>query len=105
MLENGVYFDTASDKLMNTEKLKHKIAELREKVATVTQELKAIKEDETFNIIEEIDDWDAYFNEIHENLEKEYRVLQNIENEQSETKASKNSEIFDEDDEYWEEPF
>ena len=72
MLENGVYFDTASDKLENTEKLKHKITELREKVAIITEELEAIKADETFNTIEEIDDWDAYFNEVRENLEKEY---------------------------------
>ena len=105
MLENGVYFDTASDKLENVEKLKHKITELREKVATVTEELKAIKKDETFNTIEEINDWDTYFNEVRENLEKEYRALQNIENEQDETKTAKSKEKFDEDDDYWEEPF
>jgi len=105
MLENGVYFDTASDKLENTEKLKHKITELREKVAIITEELEAIKADETFNTIEEIDNWDAYFNEVRENLEKEYGELQNIENEQDETKTKKNEATLDEDDEYWEEPF
>ena len=60
----------SSDKLENAEKLKHKIAELREKVALITQELEAIKEDETFCIIKEIDDWDTYFNEVRENLEE-----------------------------------
>jgi len=105
MLENGVYFEVASDKLENTEKLKHKIAELRAKVAAITEELEAIKEDETYKTIEEIDDWDAYFNEVRENLEKEYSMLQDIENEQDETKTAKSKESVDEDDEYWEEPF
>ena len=105
MLENGIYFDTASDKLENTEKLKHKITELREKVTIITEELEAIKADETFNTIEDIDDWDAYFNEVRENLEKEYRELQNIENEQPETKQEKNEIMLDEDDDYWEAPF
>jgi len=80
MLENGVYFNTSSDKLENAEKLKHKIAELREKVALITQELEAIKEDETFCIIKEIDDWDTYFNEVRENLEEDYHTLLNVEN-------------------------
>jgi hypothetical protein len=105
MLENGVYFEVASDKLENTDKLKHKIAELRAKVAAVTEELEAIKKDETYKTIEEIDDWDAYFNEVRENLEKEYSMLQNIENEQDEAKTAKSKESVDEDDEYWEEPF
>ena len=105
MLENGVYFDTASDKLENIEKLKHRIIELREKVVIITEELEAIKKDETFNTIEEIDDWDAYFNEVRENLEKEYRELIKTENKQPETKTKKNEATLDEDNEYWEEPF
>jgi len=105
MLENGVYFNTTSDKLENTEKLKHKIAELREKVAIITQELEAIKEDETFCIIKEIDDWDIYFNEVREKLKEEYRTLLKSENEQTWTKQEMDKEVPEEDYDYWEEPF
>jgi DNA repair exonuclease SbcCD ATPase subunit len=79
MLENGVYFDIASDKLENTDKLKHKITQLREKVDAITQELEAIKADETFNTIQAIEDWDAYFVQMRDALEQEYQEL--LENE------------------------
>jgi len=79
MLENGVYFDIASDTLENTDKLKHKITQLREKVDAITQELEAIKADETFNSIQAIEDWDAYFVQMRDALEQEYQEL--LENE------------------------
>lgn len=75
MLENGVYFDAASDSLQDAEKLKHKITHLEEILDDITQELEAIKEDETYQTIEEIEDWDAYFAEVREALESEYEAL------------------------------
>ena len=75
MLENGVYFDAASDTLQDTEKLKYKIDHLEEVLADITQELEAIKDDETYQTIVEIADWDVYFNEVHEQLEREYEAL------------------------------
>lgn len=75
MLENGVYFDAASDSLQDAEKLKHKIDHLADILADITQDLEAIEEDETYKIIEEIEDWDAYFEEVREALESEYEAL------------------------------
>ena len=97
ILKNGVYFDIASDKLENTDKLKHKITQLREKVDAITQELEAIKADETFNTIQAIEDWDAYFVQMRDALEQEYQEL--LENEKS-----REAEV-DEDEKYWDELF
>ena len=75
MLENGVYFDAASDKLQDAEKLKYKIDHLTEVLADISDDLEVIKEDETYKTIEEIEDWDAYFAEVREALESEYEAL------------------------------
>jgi len=75
MLENGVYFDAASDKLQDVEKLKYKIVHLTELFDDISQELEDIKDDETYKTIEEIEDWDAYFAEVREALESEYEAL------------------------------
>ncbi len=80
MLENGVYLDAASDTLQDIEKLKHKIVHLTDVLADITQELEAIKEDETYQTIEEIEDWDAYFAEVREALESEYEALRASQN-------------------------
>jgi len=75
MLENGVYFDAASDSLQDVEKLKYKIVHLTELFADISQELEDIRDDETYKTIEEIEDWDAYFAEVREALESEYEAL------------------------------
>jgi len=75
MLENGVYFDAASDKLQDTEKLKYKISHLTDVLADINDDLETIQEDETYRTIEEIEDWDAYFSEVREALESEYEAL------------------------------
>jgi len=75
MLENGVYFDAASDKLQDTEKLKYKIAHLTDVLAEISDDLEAIQDDETYQTIEEIEDWDAYFSQVREALEREYEAL------------------------------
>ncbi len=99
MLENGVYFDIASDKLENTDKLKHKITQLREKVDAITQELETIKADETFNTIQAIEDWDAYFVQMRDALEQEYQEL--LENKKPREKQVE----ADEDEKYWDDLF
>lgn len=78
MLENGVYLDAASDKLQDAEKLKHKIVHLTDVLAEITQELEDIQEDETYQTIEEIEDWDAYFLEVREALVSEYESLEEV---------------------------
>jgi curved DNA-binding protein CbpA len=75
MLENGVYFDAASDSLQDVEKLKYKIVHLTELFADISQELEDIRADETYQTIEEIENWDDYFDEVRKALESEYEAL------------------------------
>jgi len=94
MLKNGMYLEVASDKLENTDKLKYKIDELRSKIAKTTQELETIEEDEIYTTIEDMEDWDEYFEELRENLEREYEEL-----------LVTNEEVKDVDEAYWESTF
>ena len=64
-----------SDSLKDAEKLKHKIVHLTELLADIKQDLEAIKDDETYQTIEEIEDWDVYFSKVREALESEYEAL------------------------------
>jgi len=73
--DNGHGFDIASDTITDKELLKSKIANLRDAIITVEQEIDEIITDETFEIIEEIEDWDEYFNNVKEQLEDELENL------------------------------
>jgi len=70
-LENGIAFEMASDKIDNKEILKAKIDEIRFSIEKLTNEIEEIKEDETFKTIQNLDDWDEYFENIKTELEKE----------------------------------
>ncbi len=74
-LENGLSFELASDAINNKEILRAKIVELRTKIDVTLQEISDIKEDETFIIIQDIDDWDVYFAEKEEELEERYENM------------------------------
>ncbi len=74
-LENGMSFTVASDSINNREILEIKIVDIRDKIDVMMQEIDELKEDETFNTIHEIDDWDAYFDERKEKLEERYESL------------------------------
>ncbi len=74
-LENGTSFDVASDKIDDKKILKNRIKEFREKISETEQELDSIREDETFQTIENIEDMDNYFEMIEEELKEEYEAL------------------------------
>ena len=74
-LENGMSFTVASDSINNRELLEIKIVDIRQKIDATEQEIQELREDETFNIIHEIDDWDAYFEEKKEKLVERYETL------------------------------
>ncbi len=77
-LEKGIKFDIASDSIDDAEILKEKIDELKKKVQQEKVELDEIKNDESYEIIEELDDWDVYFEELKTNLEDEVVRLQGV---------------------------
>jgi myosin heavy subunit len=75
MLENGGGFDIASEAINNKELLRIKIEELRIKIDEVADEIEEIKTDETFTTIQELDDWDEYFEKVKEELDEEKERL------------------------------
>lgn len=75
-LENGISFDVASDKTDDKRILKAKIDELRIKIDDIDKEVETIKQDDIFETISELDDWDEYFGELKSELEKEKESLE-----------------------------
>jgi len=67
--QNG--FSAFSDTISSIEKLRLRMAEVREKIAVIKNDLATIKRDETYQLIEAITDWNVYFNDTKSNLEKE----------------------------------
>ena len=58
-----------------TETLKNKIVNLRKKIEIAENEIAEITLDEMFEVIKNLDDWDAYFGELKKNLEYELMSL------------------------------
>lgn len=75
-LENGISFLVASDSINDKELLKAKIDELEEKIQAIKEEIEQIQSDETYQVIQKLDDWDGYFEELKTNLEEEKERLE-----------------------------
>ncbi len=102
-LESGTVFEVASDKINDKELLKAKIVEIRKKSDMTIVELEKLKEDETFIIIQEIDDWDDYFKEAKKQLEAEYYSLSTMPKNDSETDITQQIKSNTVNAEYWDE--
>jgi hypothetical protein len=76
LLETGAGFTASSDQIDNSEALKAKIAELTTKLTTLTREIERLKQDDTYQRLENLDDWDSYFNEIKVNLVEQVEQLE-----------------------------
>lgn len=76
-LENGKTFDIASDTINDKERLKEKIKDVRERIDGLKEEIDEIKSDETYLIIQDVDDLDSYFDRLKSELQEEYDRLQN----------------------------
>lgn len=101
MLENGSGFEVGSDSINDKQRLRLKIEEIRSKIDEVINELDEIKEDETFLIIQEVDDLEDYFDNLKIEFQEEYERLQEENNKTISTDIAKKTD----DDDYWGLPF
>lgn len=74
-LENGRGFEVSSDRINNKEQLKEKIKEYKANIANIESEIEEILQDETYQTITTLEDWDAYFEELKKDLEAEKQKL------------------------------
>ena len=77
-LETGESFAYGSDEINDKVLLRKKSETLREKINIINQEIETLLQSETYIIIKETDDLDAYFDALKESLtfEKEALVLE-----------------------------
>jgi DNA repair exonuclease SbcCD ATPase subunit len=94
-LENGISFLVASDSINDKELLKAKIDELKEKIQAIKEEIEQIQSDETYQVIQKLDDWDGYFEELKTTLETEKERL-----EKEASVVSHGNDLFEESDFY-----
>lgn len=74
-LEKGNYFKPQSETVSEKEKLKSLIKRLHENIGVLTEQIKEIKESETFKTIVSIEDWNEYFKRTKEQLQTELNEL------------------------------
>lgn len=75
LLQSGAGFVTSSDKIDNSQAMRAKIAELTTKLAALTQEITQIKQDETYQRLQGLDNWEVYFEEIKKQLMNQIECL------------------------------
>ncbi len=75
-LEKGLLSTGKGDIITDKEKLRATIDSLRAKVKILESEIITIKQSETFMTIIDIADWDDYFDQIREKLQRELNSLQ-----------------------------
>lgn len=115
MLENGGGFEIASDAIKDKNILRAKIDELRSKIADINDEINEIKNDEIYQTIQGLDDWEDYFTGIKSQLIEEREsleyqidslVLEETSNSdrKENTSQPKEQNVLAQDD-YWDLPF
>lgn len=75
-LKNGTGFTVSSDAIDDVKILKAKIDEIKSKLHEVVLEVEEIQKDETFTTLSELDDWNAYFDELRKELQEEKKRLE-----------------------------
>lgn len=102
-LENGNGLDVASDRINDKERLRAKIEEIRIKIDSLDYDIKKIKSDDTFVTLQELDDWDEYFNTLKSELDGEKERLEIQINAPSIQTAKEvdQSSTQAQDDDYW----
>lgn len=76
LLESGAGFVTGSDSIQDSEQLKGKIADLRHSIAKLEAEIEKLMQDDTYQTIEQLDDWQAYFESIKTQLQTQAQSLE-----------------------------
>ena len=75
-IENGTIFVSSSEKINKIEVLRERFKILQEKIKIFKEEIEEIKNSETFQIIENTKDIDAYFENLKEELINSKKELQ-----------------------------
>jgi hypothetical protein len=75
-LQNGTSFEVSSETIEDKELIRAKIKEYLKNIETIKSEIEEIKEDDTYQTIAELDDWDEYFEELRGGLEAEKERLE-----------------------------
>lgn len=75
-LEKGILSTSKSNKLDDKDKLRATVNRLRVKVKILEGDIITIKQNETFTTINNIENWDEYFNDIKSKLKQELEALQ-----------------------------
>ena len=112
-LESGYTFAKSSDVITDKDIFRMKIEDIRVKIDSMTDEINEIKNEETFQTIVEIDDWDDYFDDLEEQLEDELEELnlvagnkkESIKDVESSAVSANTALGVREEDDYWEIPF
>ncbi len=116
-LESGESFGVASDTVDDKEQLKAKIADTKEKIRLLELAIAELEASESYQLIQAIDDKEAYFEQLKSQLEEEYRFLEqelrqlkqqldDIGDEPSQEDWEAYQEILSEsDDIYWQDEF
>jgi hypothetical protein len=76
LLENGFEFEIARDSIDDKNILKAKITEFEKNINNLKLEIENIKQDDTFQIIINLENWDEYFEELKTSLENEKNRLE-----------------------------
>lgn len=74
-LEKGILSTIKGDRLTDIDKLRATIERLKLKVKTLETQIVTIKQSEAFVIISNLNDWDDYFNNTKEKLQRELEEL------------------------------
>lgn len=75
-LESGESFGVASDTVDDKEILKAKIEEAKQKIQQLKEEIAALDNSESYQLIQQIDDKESYFEQLKTQLEEEYQILE-----------------------------
>ena len=96
-LESGSGFELTSDSITDKELLKAKIEEYKNNIVQTEAEIETIKEDDTYQKISKLDDWDVYFESLKSELQKE---IQRLEEEAKEVLEESNEEDLSEESDF-----
>jgi len=70
-LQSGKGFSIFSDTVSDADKLRLRITSIKEKMAIISEQIEQAKQDETYQMIEVIGDWNTYFSDMKLKLREE----------------------------------
>ena len=105
-LENGTVFEVSSDSIDNKELLKEKIDEIKNSIYEIDEEIDNIKKDDFYDIMDNYDDVEIYFQDTNDSLQAEIERLRDIVDADTKIKVPKKEDKkVEKDADYWDIPF